>query len=131
MPMTDKIKYSLPAMAVMAGIFALSQQSAVPHLDIAFEISDKILHFIAYFVLGASYILSFIYIRPEISKKCLFMAILIAGAVYGASDEIHQYFVIGRDSDIYDWVADILGSCSSFLLYPSITKWKIKNEKTI
>ena len=31
-------------------------------------------------------------------------------SLYGATDEFHQSFVPGRDSDVLDWVADTLGA---------------------
>jgi VanZ family protein len=33
-------------------------------------------------------------------------------AVYGIVDEIHQYFVPGRDCSPWDWVADALGAAA-------------------
>jgi VanZ family protein len=30
--------------------------------------------------------------------------------VYGASDEFHQYFVPGRQADVFDLMADSLGA---------------------
>lgn len=30
--------------------------------------------------------------------------------VYGASDELHQFFVPGRSSDVFDLLADVLGA---------------------
>ena len=37
------------------------------------------------------------------------LALSIASA-YAASDEWHQSFVAGRDSDLFDWVADSIGA---------------------
>ena len=34
---------------------------------------------------------------------------LLATSAYGGSDEIHQYFVPGRDSEVSDWIADTVG----------------------
>jgi VanZ family protein len=34
---------------------------------------------------------------------------VIIAVLYGASDEIHQYFVPGRVCDIFDLVADSIG----------------------
>jgi VanZ family protein len=31
-------------------------------------------------------------------------------AVYGITDEFHQWFVPGRTADVYDWVADCVGA---------------------
>jgi len=42
-------------------------------------------------------------------KKASLILALIIAAIYGASDEIHQYFVPGRVCDIVDWAADSIG----------------------
>ena len=61
---------------------------------------DKIVHAVfygifAFFIFGSSrrYALS-----------------LLLASLYGVTDEFHQSFVEGRDSDIWDWVADIVGA---------------------
>lgn len=41
-------------------------------------------------------------------KASLILAVAIA-AIYGLSDEVHQYFVPGRVYDIVDWAADATG----------------------
>ena len=39
----------------------------------------------------------------------LHAALILVGALYGASDEWHQSFVAGRDAALLDWVADLSG----------------------
>ncbi len=57
-------------------------------------------------------------VRP-IKKVILFS--IIASSLYGASDEVHQYFVPGRNSDVVDWTFDTLGaSLAGFLWH----RWK-------
>lgn len=36
-------------------------------------------------------------------------------SLYGVSDEWHQSFVVGRQADIYDWLADTLGASIALL----------------
>ena len=36
-------------------------------------------------------------------------------SLYGLSDEWHQSFVVGRESDITDWIADTSGSVLAIL----------------
>ena len=40
------------------------------------------------------------------------LSILLASA-YGVSDEIHQSYVPGRNSDAWDWLADTLGASAA------------------
>lgn len=35
---------------------------------------------------------------------------IIASALYGVSDEVHQIFVPGRTASIDDWIADVVGA---------------------
>jgi VanZ family protein len=45
------------------------------------------------------------------------MVTVIAAALYGASDEFHQYFVPHRSCDAADWAADLLGGSAAAVLY--------------
>jgi VanZ family protein len=47
------------------------------------------------------------------SKLALWKVVVIAvvlASLYGASDELHQYFVDGRFCDVWDWVTDTVGA---------------------
>ncbi len=81
-------------------IFFLSAQS---HFDFAppgLWDFDKVIHMAEYGVLGA--LLLRATRRPALS-------LLIAG-LYGVSDEVHQRFVSGRSSSVYDALADVAGA---------------------
>jgi VanZ family protein len=99
----------LPAVAVVAGIFILSSQSALPHLEGPFGI-DKIQHAFAYLCLSFSIGLWF---RAQSWKqhtlRCFAVSFAIA-SLYGLSDEIHQAFVPNRSPDVLDWAADSTGA---------------------
>jgi VanZ family protein len=79
--------------------------------------TDKINHFIAYFILAVLLNLTLIYQRKS---QLLFEKAPIATAViclfYGALDEVHQLFVPGRSAETLDWVADALGTTAAVLL---------------
>ncbi|MBI5125586.1 MAG: VanZ family protein [Planctomycetes bacterium] len=53
-------------------------------------------------------------VRP-IKKVILFS--IIASSLYGVSDEVHQYFVPGRNSDVVDWAFDTVGASLAGLLW--------------
>jgi VanZ family protein len=42
--------------------------------------------------------------------------------LFGATDEWHQSFVIGRLADPYDWAADTLGATSAALFLTLLKK---------
>jgi len=78
---------------------------------------DKVIHFFVYGLLGT---LIFRAIRNKESSRSqaypMILGIVLA-ALYGISDEIHQSFVPERVADMYDVLADILGSTCGVWLY--------------
>ena len=60
---------------------------------------DKVAHFLEYAVLG--------YLSTRATRAPL-TGFLVA-AVFGATDEVHQAFVPGREPGLGDWMADLAG----------------------
>lgn len=82
-------------------------------------ISDKINHFLAYFLLAILLNLTLMYQRKSrfLFEKAAPVTIIIC-FIYGALDEIHQMFIPGRYAEILDWVADASGVILGvFLVY--------------
>ncbi len=73
-----------------------------------FTAQDKFQHAGAYFVMS---LLAWRYFRHT-AQRFIMPFLLAFGfcSFYGATDEWHQSFVIGRTSDILDWLADTLGA---------------------
>ncbi len=111
-----KIFYILPLLAAGCIFFASSiPQDNVP--DMPFEFGDKVVHFIAYFILGCAILFALI---PNINgkpKKYIAILTVIIGAIYAASDEFHQSFVPGRSVELFDWLADVAGLMASLLTF--------------
>ncbi|MDO8549196.1 MAG: VanZ family protein [Ignavibacteria bacterium] len=74
------------------------------------DVSDKIMHFIAYFGLGILLNLTLMFQNKYVNlkKKNWFNTIFI-GSVYAALDEFHQYFIPVRSMEFLDFVADFFG----------------------
>jgi VanZ family protein len=91
-------------------IYYLSSQPILPAPE-WFPQQDKAHHGGAYAIMGILAWLAF----KEISAKPLYRAILsiVFCSLYGMSDEWHQSFVVGRDSDWLDWLADTLGATAA------------------
>jgi VanZ family protein len=73
---------------------------------------DKFLHFIAFAALSFAIGLWFSresWLRLPWRNFLICLALVSA---YGAIDEFHQYFVPGRSSSVWDWVADTLGGAA-------------------
>lgn len=87
-------------------------QSSHPSPDITphWPYIDKVLHFIAYALLGALFLRAFNITRIKHHLKLIIILSIILSSLYGISDEIHQSFVPYRTADVMDVIADILGS---------------------
>lgn len=44
------------------------------------------------------------------ATKSLPVISIVFCSLYGVSDEVHQFFVIGRSTDVLDWLADTIGA---------------------
>ena len=113
---SHRIIFSFPAIILTVAIIIVSDMSQPPLPDIGLEFTDKIAHFLAYFCYGlcitAFYSVNF----HNWTKNSIILGVIIFGSVFAASDEIHQYFVPGRDCDFFDWLADFCGIVASLLL---------------
>ena len=108
--MTSEFRYIFTALAIAwAGlILYLSSQPGID-TPMLFPGQDKLFHLIAYAVLGFFAMGS---VRPSASgqhtRQQIWLVVLLV-MFYGISDEIHQYFVPGRSSEVLDALADALG----------------------
>jgi VanZ family protein len=73
-------------------------------------VSDKIEHFLAYFILTIL-LASTLFFQNKftILKKHYLLSTLIIASVYGAIDELHQLLVPGRSCELLDWLSDVGG----------------------
>ena len=96
----------LPPLAYAGLIFFLSAQSSFPMLPAGIFTYDKVIHCCEYAVLGL-----LVARALELYGVRHFVLLgIAAGALYGVSDELHQYFVPGRSCDPFDALADTVGS---------------------
>ena len=109
-----------PAVLWAAVLFFSSSRSDVPGASLFDWVpaGDKLVHLIAYGVLGA------LLARGRRLQGHVPHAVLVlTGAVYGASDEWHQSFVPGRQVSVLDWVADLCGVAAGYwLAYSFLTQ---------
>ncbi len=87
------------------------------------SINDKVEHFLAF--LGLGFLLSFtLYVQDKyklLKINYSISAVLIA-LVYAVVDEIHQLFIPGRQCDVQDMSADLIGAIAGILLIKIIIK---------
>ena len=92
----------------MGVIWALSAQSKPFELPDV-PVRDKLAHGLEYGILA---VLNLLALRRGHSLGALRSAVIavVLTSAWGYLDEIHQAFVPGRFSDVYDWVADTCGA---------------------
>ena len=113
--------YWLPILIYCLLIFI---QSSYPSIKSAPELPhiDKVLHFVAYALLGALFLRAFKTSRIKNNVKLMLILSVLLSSLYGISDEIHQYFVPHRDADLMDVLADMLGGIMGVYIYQAITR---------
>ena len=92
-----------------ASVIAASSRPVVSGLG--FQGSDKVAHFAVYGLLGT---LLCRVTGPGWRGAALSLA---TASLFGATDEWHQSFVPGRDSDLMDWLSDSSGAALAVGLY--------------
>jgi VanZ family protein len=82
--------------------------------------ADKIVHFLVFGLLATVTLRA---LRIESPRSRAVVAVLLV-SLFGASDELHQYFTPGRSCDVFDWVADTLGASLAVSLYLFWPAWR-------
>jgi VanZ family protein len=102
--------------------------STIPHIPtpLGFKGGDKVVHFIEYGIFSLLLFLAFFNSGKEFLKRNVYLFSILIGLVYGLFDEIHQKFVPGRSSDIFDFLADGLG----ILLVQAVIRFYLKRKDT-
>jgi len=114
----------IPAIFVMITLFMLSTLPGNDPFLNSVHLSDKIEHFLAYFVLGITFC---IWIPSKTWLKRTFVCsifVILLCTLFGASDEYHQKFVPGRSCDLYDLGVDFAGGVIAVFAYFSFIKIK-------
>jgi len=102
---------ALAPLALMAAIFYLSaQQSVGPELP---AFTRVIAHFSEYALLATLWAWA---LTPALGRRAIPAAAAIC-VLYAITDEYHQSFVEGRDSDPVDVLVDCLGISFALLLF--------------
>ena len=98
--------YWIMSLLYMGLIFVFSS-FPLPMKAPSFLLADKLVHLLEFGLLAS--LIYFALKKSGVSSHPIFIPFLIA-SLYGISDEIHQYFVPGRDTDLFDAVANAVGS---------------------
>lgn len=119
----------LPLIIYCLAIYIQSDLPSPERLP-SFQFSDKILHFLAYAVMGLLFYRAYQTLRIKDDRRMLILLSVVSATLYGISDEIHQYYVPFRDADILDAVANTLGALCGVYLYHLWTVSRSKSQIT-
>lgn len=100
-----------------AFIFWLSSQQTLP-APMWFDQQDKLYHAAAYAIMGCLAWRCFRYTAKTPIILALFSVAFCS--LYGASDEWHQSFVLGRNSSWEDWLADTIGAIIAVVMLSKV-----------
>jgi len=113
-----------PVIVHSAAIFAISAMSDPPAPDLGFKLGDKLNHLTAYAVLAVLAVPAIVALQPTWSlRKVLWIAGVYCG-LFGASDELHQWFVPQRTAEVGDWIADAIGAAVALALVSATRTWR-------
>jgi VanZ family protein len=115
------IYYWLPVIIYCLLIFIQSSYPS-PESIPALPYIDKILHFVAYAILGVLFFRAFRTQRFKENINLVIVLSILSSSLYGLSDEVHQYFVPHRNADIMDFLADVAGSICGVYVFKFIKK---------
>lgn len=106
----------LPVLAYAAVIFAFS---SIPGSSIPSQICSftTFLHFIEYSIFALLLSRAIKNSFRSLTKLHLCIIVTLIASLYGASDEFHQVFVLGRYATFLDFAVDSLGGLIGGLLY--------------
>ena len=116
-----KVSRLVPALLMMGLIFFLSHQPG-DSINIPLGLHmDKILHALAYAILGFSYIYAAQDMQKHVSDRFFDAIIILLCVTYGISDEWHQSFIPMRFPSVADIVADGFGALCAVFFW---RKWR-------
>ena len=103
-----RIASGVLALLWMATIYYLSSHP-MPEIDLGFSAQDKLVHLVGYALLGALLLGAMPWREGGYHPRHVVLAALLA-TLYGLTDEWHQAYVPGRNSDVLDVAADAVGA---------------------
>lgn len=110
--------YRVGILAYCALIFFLSSRPIIrvePMFD--FPGIDKLAHCAEYGLLAVYMAVGLWRNNPGVALRVLWWVPFLFATLYGASDEIHQYFVPMRSCSLIDWIADAAGAALALWLF--------------
>ena len=99
--------FRAPAVLYAISLYWASSLPWLPIPQLGFDLQDKLIHALAYALLSLLIYLALT--KPTALVRSPITWTIVLALCYGASDEWHQHFVDGRESEWRDFVADAVG----------------------
>jgi VanZ family protein len=117
------VGYQIPFFAWALGIFVASSIPGEDFPNWSIFSQDKLLHFIVFF--GFALLLERALHHqlrwPSLSRRSHLVTFVVA-VLYGSFDELHQFFVPGRNPDVFDLCADTAGAVVAVFVVWALTR---------
>lgn len=110
-----RLYYVAPAAAWAAAIMLASHQPSDAYPEVSVPFADKAAHGVAYGLLGVLVARAWARGRPMSWRQAAGAA--AAAALFGITDEVHQFFIPGRSAEFADWVWDCIGAVGGAALW--------------
>ncbi|MFA6228028.1 MAG: VanZ family protein [Patescibacteria group bacterium] len=115
----------LSVAAWLAFIFSLSAQPSFP---VNFTVNEyqtisSLAHIALYVILA--FLVAEAAAASGVSRRQTLIAALAVCAIYGALDEWHQSFVLGREASLNDWLLDAIAALAVVFFYAFIQRLKL------
>jgi VanZ family protein len=110
----------------LALIFGISSipQSQLSHA--IFRVSDKLAHLAEYSGFGLLLTLAARGSLRRTRRWLLMVIVVLVGATIGALDETYQMTVPGRERELLDWVADVMGVLIGTCIAMALGSWMMR-----
>ena len=114
--------------AYLVLIFGLSSIPQGSLTRQVFKVSDKLAHIAEYAGFGLLLTVAFRRTLRGARRWVLTTIVVLVGAVVGAVDEMYQLTVPGRDRDLLDWAADVVGVLLGNGLSMAFRSWSVARQ---
>jgi VanZ family protein len=115
----ERIARTLPAIAWMSFIFAMSSQHQFPKtFGVSIEFMSIVAHMLLYGTLALLLLYAF-WDGRQISRSMM-LAAVVGAVLYGVTDEFHQSFVPGRNASVFDLVVNACGATIAVIAWPRV-----------
>ena len=109
--------------AYLALIFGVSSNPQDPLSHTCFKVSDKMAHLAEYAGFGLLLSVASRSTFRRVRRWVLLVVVVLIGAAVGALDETYQMTVPGRERELLDWVADVVGVLVGSCLAMALSSW--------